>query len=97
MDSCVLKGPALKAVRGEQDRLLGAGCALLVGKHLHVLSLNRPHVVFALDENEKVNVERSESGCYVDLVLPIGCVDHLTMHHSEVREALTSFDEQIDS
>jgi hypothetical protein len=97
MDLCVLQGPPLKAVRGEQNGLLRAGSAFLVCEHLHILSLNRPHMVLAFDDNEKVNVERPESGCYVDLVLPVGCLDHLTTFHSKTREALTSLDEQIDS
>ncbi len=97
MDFCVLQGPALKAVGGEQNRFLGADCAFLVREYLHIVSLDRPSVILALDENKKVNVERSEPRGYVDLVSPVWRLDHLTMFHSKIREALTSLAEHIDS
>jgi hypothetical protein len=97
MDFCVLQGPALKAVGGEQNRFLGVGCAFLVREYLHIVSLDRPSVILALDENKKVNVERSEPRGYVDLVPPVWRLDHLTMFHAKIREALTSLAEQIDS
>ena len=97
MDFCVLQGPALKAVGGDQNRFLGAGCAFLVREYLHIVTLDRPSVILALDENKKVNVERSEPRGYVDLVLPVWRLDHLTMFHAKTSEALTSLAEQIDS
>jgi hypothetical protein len=72
---------------------LGTSCTFLVREYLYIRSLNRPNVILALDKDEKVNVERSEPGRYVDLVLPVWSFDHLTMFHAKIHETFASLDE----